>query len=419
MTSKFRFLLGRFNRQLWVRAALYGVVGIVTALVAALLGPYLHLDKAEWLGSGAVKDLLTIMASSMLAVATFSLSIMVSAFSAASSSATPRASILLIEDKSAQQALSTFIGAFLFSIVGLIALATGIYGPSGRVVMFGVTVVVIGLVVVTLLNWIDQLSRFGRVAETIDRVEAVTDKALRERARLRRLGASQTVAVPDDAQPVHAQRVGYVRHVDVGRLQAIAEQAQLQIHVARPPGSFVDPQHPLAHIEGECTDEQRASIADAFTVAGSRTFDQDPRFGLVVLGEIASRALSPAVNDPGTAIDVIGTVARLLHGYIDERAAHPQDDAQHPRVRIDLMLAGDLFDDVFRPIARDGAAMIEVGLTLQRVLGALREHAPDAAFAEAARRHARDALSRAEAALTFEADREALRIAHAQECEGR
>ncbi|WP_305804424.1 DUF2254 family protein [Stenotrophomonas sp. YIM B06876] len=45
-------------------------------------------------------------------------------------------------------------------------------------------------------------------------------------------------------------------------------------------------------------------------VGAQRSLDQDPRFGLLVLGEVASRALSPAINNPCTAIDVIG---RAVH----------------------------------------------------------------------------------------------------------
>jgi uncharacterized membrane protein len=43
-----------------------------------------------------------------------------------------------------------------------------------------------------------------------------------------------------------------------------------------------------------------------------RYFDEDPRFGLITLSEIASRALSPAVNDPGTAIQIISSYVRLF-----------------------------------------------------------------------------------------------------------
>lgn len=412
MNSKWQFLLSRFNRQLWVRAALYGVVGISTALIAALMGPLLPPSAAKWLGANAVKDLLTIMASSMLAVATFSLSIMVSAFTAASTSTTPRASTLLIEDKSAQRALSTFIGAFLFSIVGLIALATDIYGPTGRVVMFGMTVIVIGLVVVTLLNWIDQLARFGRVGETINRVEAAARTALLHCARAPTMDAMPATRVPAGVTPVMSARIGYIRHIDTAKLQRLADENGLRVHVALLPGAFTHPGRALAQIEGDCDDEVRVALAEAFMVGGSRTFDQDPRFGLIVLAEIAVRALSPAVNDPGTAIDVIGTTTRLLHQYREARR-DAEVSSRYERVLVPELLADDLFDDVFRPIARDGAGMLEVGLSLQRALLALR-NGDDQRFTAAAIRHARDALQRAEAALSFEADREVLRAACAQ-----
>ncbi len=70
--------------------------------------------------------------------------------------------------------LATFIGSFLFSLVGIIALITGAYGETGRLVLFLVTIGVIILVVVTLLRWIDHLSRLGSVTETTERVEKAT-----------------------------------------------------------------------------------------------------------------------------------------------------------------------------------------------------------------------------------------------------
>jgi|GEM_PF-2436099 len=59
-------------------------------------------------------------------------------------------------------------------------------------------------------------------------------------------------------------------------------------------------------------DEDYKCVIDAFQIGRDRLFDDDPRFGLVVLSEIAARALSPAVNDHGTVIDVIGTIVRLF-----------------------------------------------------------------------------------------------------------
>ena len=83
----------------------------------------------------------------MLAVTTFSLSTMVSAYSAATSNVTPRATKLIMEDTTTQTVLSTFVGSFLFSLVGIIALSTGALRRPGRVVLFAVTILVIVAIV--------------------------------------------------------------------------------------------------------------------------------------------------------------------------------------------------------------------------------------------------------------------------------
>ncbi len=126
----------------------------------------------------AVDKILGIIASSMLAVTIFSLSTMVAAYGAASTGVTPRATTLVMEDTTTHNALATFIGSFLFSLVGLIALSTGVYGDQGRVLLFAVTIAVVILIVYTLLRWIDHLSRLGRVGETIDRVERAAIEAI-------------------------------------------------------------------------------------------------------------------------------------------------------------------------------------------------------------------------------------------------
>jgi len=109
---------------MWFRSTLYGAMGVATALAGAFLKFLIPAGLATRIGADSVGNILGILAASMLTVTTFSLSTMVSAYASASNSATPRAARLLIEDSRAQGALATFIGAFLFSIVGLIALST-------------------------------------------------------------------------------------------------------------------------------------------------------------------------------------------------------------------------------------------------------------------------------------------------------
>ena len=105
---------------MWVRVMLFSATGVALVLLAEWVGPCLPYVPEIELAAGSVNSLLNIIASSMLAVTTFSMSIIVGAYGSATSSATPRATSLPAADRVAQNAVLVFIGSFLSSIVGVI-----------------------------------------------------------------------------------------------------------------------------------------------------------------------------------------------------------------------------------------------------------------------------------------------------------
>lgn len=409
MTGRWQWVMKRITRRLWFRTGLLSIIGVATALLALGIKGYIPDNLSAQIGADAVDNILSIIASSMLATTTFSLNIMVSAYGSATNNVTPRATPLLVEDVTTQNVLATFVGSFLFSLVGIIALSTGLYGNNGRVVMFAVTICVIALIVYTLLRWIDHLARLGRLGETTDRVEAAAIAALEDRLRKPFLGGRELPddrKVPSNAKVIHARDVGYVMHVDMVALASLTDRQSSVIYVLAIPGSFVDPTTVLASVVStEAVDDD--NVRAAFSIGVRRSFDQDPRFGISVLTEIASRALSPAVNDPGTAIDVIGRGVRIF--FIWAQSGEPKSAAHvdYERIFVPGLLLDDMFDDFFGPIARDGAGLMEVGIRLQKALASLGS-LNSAGYQTAAKRHSRLALRRAELALPLHEDREVL-----------
>ncbi len=399
------WLLRQLGRRLWFRAALFAWLGVGSALLSIWLAPLVPADVSARIGADAVDKVLGIIASSMLTVAIFSLSTMVSAYGAAATGATPRATQLLQQDSGALNALGTFIGAFLFSVVGIIALSTGVYGTSGRLVLFVVTLVVVALVVVTFIGWIDRLSRLGRVGETIDEVARAASEAIARRRAEPFLGGAPARPRPGDAVAVLCPANGYVQHVDMATLGAAAETGAVDVAIL--PGAFAGKGKPLAFIGADQPAEIAEMVRRAFVIGQRRSFEQDPRFGLIVLSEIASRALSPAVNDPGTAIDVLAAIVRALS---PEGETQDAMEPAYPRIFVPALDEADALEDCITPIARDGAGLIEVGMRLQKMLAVI---AGMQGLEAAARRQARSALSRGLAALEDEGDRARLRAAAA------
>ena len=412
MFSRLNWLLRRLFRKIWVRVTAFSALGVATALVALLVKRYIPEDIPAQIGSDAVDSLLTIIATSMLSVTIFSLSTIVSALASATSNITPRATQLLTSDSKAQNALATFLGTFLFSLVGIIGLQTGLYGSTGRVVLYVVTLLMIALIVVTLLRWIDYVLRLGRLGPTSDRVETVATKAMERRRDAPYLGGTplrDPAQLPADAREVTPTRMGYIQHIDVEAIQAVADKQGLQVFVLPLPGRFVSPAQPLARVQGTAPDSCLDAIRDAFSIGDCRDFDQDPRFGIGVMTEIALRALSPGVNDPGTAIELLSRGTRLLAIWAEsgdaggEAGADGGKPVRCPRVHVPGERIEDLFEDFYSPIARDGAGIVEVGVQLQRMLEVLWRTG-DPRYRRAAEAHAAQALERARAVLTLEQD---------------
>ena len=415
MWDQLRFVVSRIRERLWIKPLIVCVLSIGAVLLAdamdmADLGRFLPEVAEE-----STETLLRIMASSMLMMATFAVASMVAAYASASRSATPRSFPLIVGDGVSQNALSAFIGGFIYSVVALVALMNGYYsGRAGQFFLFSLTMVVLAVIIVTFIRWVDNIARLGRLGHTIDKVEAAAAEAIRQRQSAPRLGGVAAFSPPEGSRAVFGKAVGYVQRVDTAELQERAEASELNVLVAALPGTFCTPNRPVAWIvpaaPGGASDDDAGAVADAFVIGDERVFDQDPRFGLVVLSEIASRALSPAVNDPGTAIDVTGTLVRLFLTWNECGKAGDDAAVKFDRVAAPELSLADSFDDAFTGIARDGAGMVEVVVRLLKALESLAA-AGDATMRDHALRHARLALVRAEHVLKVPEDLAAAREA--------
>ena len=411
MGDRLRFLLNRIGERLWVRPLAMCVLSTAVVFLAKTaddtgIGPLVPAITTD-----SIETLLNIIAASMLVISTFAVASMVSAYASASSTATPRSFSLVISDDVSQNALSTFIGAFIFSIIALIALQNGYYDRAGRFALFSLTLMMLAMVVITFVTWVDRIARLGRLGETIDKVEAATADALQRRRCAPTLRGVPAGPCQHEGQAIYGGSIGYVQRVDVTALQTYAEESRARITVAALPGTFSAPGRALAYVtadSGDLSDIDARQVAQAFILGNGRQFDEDPRFGLVVLSEIASRALSPAVNDPGTAIGIIGTFVRLFALW-----SEPIDEGDTPisecdRVEVPKISLRDMFDDAFTAIARDGAGTIEVAGRLQKAFASLASIG-DGHMRDAAIHHSRLALARAENVLEIPEDLEVVR----------
>ncbi|MFP4563342.1 MAG: DUF2254 domain-containing protein [Spirochaetia bacterium] len=411
--QRIKFILKQFREILWLRPLVLSLAMVGLAFVVKLTdGTGLDRIVPE-INRESIETLLTIMASSMLVIATLAVGAMVSAYASASSTATPRTFRLVIADDLTQNALSTFLGAFIFSIVGLTSVKNDFYGKTGVFVVFALTVLVFGTVILTFVRWVDRIARLGRLGMTIDMVEKAAARSLQRRGEALYLHGVPVKTTRLTGKPVFACSAGYIQQVDVASLQNWAEKAGGRVVVKALSGDFVAPGDVLAYARAEADGESEVDygpVAQSFVVRNERQFDDDPRFGLVVLSEIAGRALSPAVNDPGTAVDILGALVRLFILWNECGPAAAKAGPKYDLVEVPAISERDMFDDAFTAIARDGAGTVEVAVRLQEALRILAQIG-NVPMRKAALLHAGTAFKRSEKAMTLEEDLAAVREA--------
>nr|WP_137676465.1 DUF2254 domain-containing protein [Parerythrobacter lutipelagi] len=320
MTAEIRFFWARLNANYWFYPGLFSIFAAVLALSLVWLdrsGATAFLSESAWLIPARPKgaaDMLTVMAGSMIGVASTVFSITLVAVTYASGNYGPRLLTNFLEDRGNQVSLGTFIASFVYALIVLrsvrsedetpAASATGDMLPGfvpqlSLLVAYLMMAVCVG-VLVFFLNHIPSSIRINMVLRDIGE---------------RLLGAVRvTYPIEDEfseareqvgGKPVTAWDTGYVQLIDFEDLEKIARDCNCTFSLRVRTGDFVHRDLTLMEIEGCQPDEIEARVRDCFTLGASRTPEQDPQFLIDELVEIGLRALSPGINDPFTAITAL------------------------------------------------------------------------------------------------------------------
>jgi uncharacterized membrane protein len=411
MKKKLFVYFHKIREQLWFRPLLFCLASVGAALFAhqadgTVLDTIVPSIKTE-----SIKGLLDTISSSMLVISIFAVASMLSAFASASNTATPRSFKIVVTDDLSQNALSVFIGSFIFSIVATVALDNGFYGKSGTFILFLFTLSLLVLFILTFLRWVNGISRLGRLEHTISQVESVAAKSLATHLKKPFLNALPITNPLSDGQSVLSNYVGYVQHIDMAALQAFAKEKDLKIQLNCLPGDFIHKNFAItafAATKNFDLDEITKHINDAIHVGATRWYEEDPRFGFIALSEIASKALSTGINDPGTAIQIIGSHERLFFLWNESAENDQTNEILYDCLTVPEISMADFFNDAFRPLSRDGADNIEVMLRLQKLFKSI-ETINHKDIKKLAFQYSMEAYHRAEQAMEFKPDLDVLK----------
>ncbi|WP_051705148.1 MULTISPECIES: DUF2254 domain-containing protein [unclassified Streptomyces] len=298
-----------------------------TAVVEALQedGDYETLDELLRFAQDA-KTVVNVVSSAMMTFIGVVFSISLVAVQMASGQFTPRVVRLFVRSRITKATFAVFLATFVLTLLVLTAFDTADDPRDVSTLPLVQSVLTLCMVALSLLLfvlYVNATLRLMRVSHVIARIAAESFRVIASMPAptggqdMPGLG-SVTAWVP------HEGRAGVLRDVHVARLVRVARKHGVVLRLVPRIGDFVVPGTPVLAVHGGSA-PPRGALRYTTSVGVERTYHQDLGFGLRQLSDIALRALSPAINDPTTAVQALDRVVQLLAAL----SRYPLDAALH------------------------------------------------------------------------------------------
>ena len=312
-------------------------------------------------------DVLSTIAGSTLTFTGIVFSITAVALQLGSSQFSPRALRNFLRDRGTQWALAVLVATFTYALLTLRYVDPspdeGDVATPGLSVTLALALVLTSLVAFVL--FVSHLAQSIRVVSIIERVAGETRAAIRETLPLvDPIPAPPAPDRPPDQVVTWERAPGALLGVDEDDLVALAAGAGAVIRLRQQVGDYLVSGAPVADVwhdpGGHAVDDR--AVLRRIGAGIERTMAQDPAFGFRQLVDIAERALSPAINDPTTAVQAIDRIHDLLRRVARRPAAtgvHADADGV-PRLVVPVPSWNDLLHLGCDEIRQYGAGSLQV-----------------------------------------------------------
>jgi uncharacterized membrane protein len=289
-----------------------------------------------------------------------------------------------MDDNTNQVVLGTLLGSFVYC---LLILRTVRLESGNEFVPVLASSVALVLAIVDLglfILFIHHVSEAIQAYHIINRIGKTTSKSI-DSFFPRQLGSSagitqeeaDTMLPARDAVDVLATSNGYLEDIDTVHMLALASQHDLLVIERKGVGRFVIKDEILATISpsAKVTPSISKQIRECFYLGAHRTIQQDPEYGILLLSDITIKALSPAINDPNTAIMGLNEISRILRQIArKEFPRHILSDKQgKPRIVASFPTFEHLVAQAFDQVRRYGMADSAITVKVLDVIGEIGE----------------------------------------------
>jgi uncharacterized membrane protein len=310
--------LQRYHVRHYVRNSIWvvPVLGMLATMVCVRLLHWIE-EEMGWVSSlhpDTARAMLGTLAASMFTFVVFVSSALLVAVQLASAQLTPRIIAMMFKDPVNRFALTLFLATFTFSLGTLIRITSSVPWLTTHVAAYS-CVVSLGV----FLYMIDHVGKALRPSGALWAVGREGRQVIERVYPEIPAGPQAETAPKDDHMPgkeppasIGSPRDGVVLAFDQDGLLALAQRANCAIEMVPQVGDHVDAGDPLFRIFPAGAALPAGALLQSIAIGQERTLEQDPTFPFRIMVDIASKALSPAINDPTTAVLALDEIHALL-----------------------------------------------------------------------------------------------------------
>lgn len=305
---------------------------------------YLTLKDAS-----TARAIISAIAAGILSLTVFSFSMVMIVLNQAASQMSNRVLDKLIGNRFQQIVLGIYIGTIVYALFLLSTIRdidSGIYIPAISTYLLILITIFDIFLFIYFLHYITQSVKYKVI---IERIYNDTKESLEDSCRLKKEPAK--AALFDNDYIVNSTSPGIYTGFDKRSLLKICRENDCCVFMIHTPGTFVLEGISLFKLNKQIPGEAKESILKSMYIDNDENIDQNFFFGFRQLSEVAVKALSPGINDPGTAIESLRALFRLYAYRVSFFPANVfEDEDSKPRIFLQELTYEKIFTDTLFPI---------------------------------------------------------------------
>jgi uncharacterized membrane protein len=321
------------------------------------------------------------VASGMIALTGIVFSLMFVMVQFSSTAYSPRLVLWVARHPVISHSLGVFTATFLYALG---ALAWVDRGGSGRVPLLS-SLIVIGLLIASVVMFVFLVQRVGMLQVnrmltfTANQGHEIIENLYPPLTAPQNQGPAEITGSPCLQTLLHRGQPRIVQEVNIPALVKIASRTGYTIELVASIGDAALESIPILRVFGVGTPLPEESLRSAIKLGEERTFEQDPKYAIRLLVDIAIKALSPAINDPTTAVQALDHIEDLLIRLGRRRLEIGSfcDASGNLRLLISFPTWDDFLHLAFDEIRQYGATSIQVMRRMKALVNELISILPE------------------------------------------